>query len=49
MRSCWVNEGIEGTYDAVGRLEVRGRGMWKQLERFGWCKLGSVRYADVLG
>lgn len=42
---------IEGTYDAVGMnwksgtvpTEVRN-----QLQRLGWFKIGSVRYADVL-
>ncbi len=41
--------GIEGTYDAVGTDWESGTVPTEAIGTFGWCKIGSVRYADVLG
>lgn len=45
-RSCCMDE---GTYDAVGTDWKSGTVPTEAIGTFGLCKIGSVRYADVLG
>ena len=40
---------IEGTHDAVGTDWMSGTVPTEAIGTFGWCKIGSVRYADGLG